>query len=258
MIEIGILLVGIVLGATAVWLALRTKITSSSYDKSEYEKDKLEAEADKATLMARADGLEKQLNELKSFVREKDREIASLNELKRELIAGSRSVDKKVDLSNDAEQRLAAVFKALSAKALQSSNQSLLELVKTQLETFQKSAEADLQARQTAIANLVDPLKISLDRLGSAIQKIESSQDTTYENLTQHLQLLSESQNKLQLETASLVKALRTLKDLGTTTAVDIKSVEPMPQDEPMPQNQDNEKYWFATSRKKPGGGRKK
>jgi DNA recombination protein RmuC len=219
MTEIGMLLLGIVLGAAAVWLALQTKISSS------YEKGKLEAEADKATLAERANSFEKQLNESKSFIQKKDVEIATLKELKGKLEADLKSADEKIVLLNEAEKKLSDAFKVLSAEALRSNNQSFLELAKTQLETFHKSAESDLQARQTAIANLVNPLKTSLDKFDSAIQDIEKARNTAYGSLAQHLQSLSESQNKLQLETSNLVKALRTPNVRGRWGEIQLKRV---------------------------------
>ncbi|MEO0075616.1 MAG: DNA recombination protein RmuC [candidate division WOR-3 bacterium] len=219
MTEIGMLLLGIVVGAAAVWFALRTKIDSS------YEKGKLEVEADKATLAERANGLEKQLNETKSLIQKKDEEIASLKELKGKFEADLKSADEKIALLNEAEQKLTDAFKALSAEALRSNNQSFLELAKTQLETFQKTAESDLQARQTAIANLIDPLKTSLAKFDSAIQDIEKARNTAYGSLMEHLRSLSESQNKLQLETANLVKALRTPNVRGRWGEIQLKRV---------------------------------
>lgn len=126
---------------------------------------------------------------------------------------------------NEAEQKLSDAFKALSAEALRSNNESFLKLAKTQLETFQKTAESDLQARQTAIANLVDPLKASLDKFDATVQEIEKARNAAYGSLTQHLQSLSESQNKLQLETANLVKALRTPNVRGRWGEIQLKRV---------------------------------
>ena len=90
MTEIGMLILGIVIGAAAIWFALRNKISSS------YERGKLEAEADKATLAERANGLEKQLNESKSSTQKKDEEIANLKELKGKLEADLKSADKRL------------------------------------------------------------------------------------------------------------------------------------------------------------------
>ncbi|MGA2623369.1 MAG: DNA recombination protein RmuC [Bacteroidota bacterium] len=188
MIEIGMLIVGIIIGAAAVWFALHGKIQAS------YETGKLEVESEKSVLTERITNLEKATAE-------------------------------KVALLDDARQKLGDAFKALSADALRSNNQSFLELAKTQLETFHQTASSDLEARQTAIANLVDPLKSSLEKFDSTIQQIENARNTAYGSLTQHLQSLSESQTQLQLETANLVKALRTPNVRGRWGEIQLKRV---------------------------------
>jgi DNA recombination protein RmuC len=219
MTEIGMLIVGIVIGGAVVWIIFRTKITSS------YERGKLEADADKATLAERASGLQKQLDELKSSLQTKDDEIAGLKELKGKLEADLKAADEKIDLLDKAEKKLSDAFKALSAEALRNNNQSFLELAKTQLETFHKAAQSDLEVRQTAIASLVDPLKSSLEKFDQTIRTIENERNTAFGTLSQHLKSLSESQTKLQLETANLVKALRTPTIRGRWGEIQLKRV---------------------------------
>ena len=57
----------------------------------------------------------------------------------------------KLTLLNNAEEKLADAFKALSADALRNNNQSFLDLAKQNLETFQQTAKGDLERRQSAI-----------------------------------------------------------------------------------------------------------
>ena len=48
-----------------------------------------------------------------------------------------------------------------------------MELAKTQLEKFQESARGDLEKRQTAIDELVKPVKESLGKVDAKLQEIE-------------------------------------------------------------------------------------
>ncbi len=77
-------------------------------------------------------------------------------------IFNRRSNADKLALLEDARSKLSDAFKALSSDALKDNNTQFLQLAQTNLETFQKDAKADLNARQTAINNLVEPLKKSL------------------------------------------------------------------------------------------------
>ena len=75
-----------------------------------------------------------------------------------------------------AEQKLTDAFKALSAEALKSNNQSFLDLAKTSLQTLQDAAKGDLEKRQQAIGEIVEPVKLSLEKVDAKIQALEASQ----------------------------------------------------------------------------------
>jgi DNA recombination protein RmuC len=149
----------------------------------------------------------------------------TLSESQTRLEEERRSAQEKLALLNEAQQKLSDAFKALSADALKSNNQSFLDLAKTQLETFQKDARTDLEARQTAISTVVEPLKRSLERFDTTIHEIEKSRNTAYGSLTEQLQFLSKSQLQLESETANLVKALRSPNVRGRWGEIQLKRV---------------------------------
>ena len=97
----------------------------------------------------------------------------------------------KIALLERAEAKLGDAFKALSSEALRSNNQSFLDLARTHVERFQENARGDLQQRQSAISDLVDPVRQSLDRMDGQIQALEKERVGAYEGLKQ--QVLSRS-----------------------------------------------------------------
>jgi DNA recombination protein RmuC len=115
----------------------------------------------------------------------------------------------KLRLLNETQGRLSDTFKALSADALQSNNQSFLHLAKSALETFQEGARGDLERRQQAIGELVKPLRESLDKVDQKIQEIETARAVAYSGLADHLKTLAGAQASLERETTRLVGALR-------------------------------------------------
>ncbi|HEV7784174.1 MAG TPA: DNA recombination protein RmuC [Thermoanaerobaculia bacterium] len=115
----------------------------------------------------------------------------------------------KLRLLNEAQAKLSDAFKALSAEALQSNNQSFLHLAKSALETFQEGARGDLERRQQAIGELVKPLRESLDKVDQKIQQIETDRAVAYSGLADHLKTLAGAQASLERETTRLVGALR-------------------------------------------------
>ncbi len=96
----------------------------------------------------------------------------------RQALEGERaSAQEKLAVLDEAHKKLAHAFKALAAEALQSNNQSFLELAKTNLETFQQGAKDDLDKRQLAIDELVKPVKESLEKVDAKIQDLEKARE---------------------------------------------------------------------------------
>jgi DNA recombination protein RmuC len=157
---------------------------------------------------------------LESQIEGKDVEITKLNcgilgisnelvESKTELKKEREATEQKVKLLEGAQQSLSDSFKALSAEALNTNNQSFLDLAKLHLEKFQEGAKSDLEARQKSIDELVKPIKESLTRVDTNLNDIEKTRLTTYAQLSEQVKSLASGQVNLQQETQNLVKALR-------------------------------------------------
>ncbi len=179
---------------------------------------------------------EESIEELRNRLSEKDASLADLQrqvtalsakaaELNQALLEQQKQAQEKLALLDDAKRQLADAFKALAADALKSSNTSFLELAKTQLEKFQESAKGDLEKRQTAIDELVKPVKESLGKVDAKLQEIEKSRIEAYSGLTEQVRSLSESQKDLRSETANLVKALRRPQARGRWGEIQLRRV---------------------------------
>ena len=82
-----------------------------------------------------------------------------------------------------ARDELAQAFSALSARALKSNNETFLELARETLVKFHDAARADLGERQRAIAEVVQPVRASLDKFDAKVHEIEKSRVGAYESL---------------------------------------------------------------------------
>ena len=129
--------------------------------------------------------------------------------LEAELAAERRTASDKLTILRDAEEKLREAFAALSSDALRQNNQSFLDLAKTSLAEFQKTARMDLDGRQKAIEDLVQPLKESLTKVDGKLQEVEKNRVGTASALTEQLRSLHKAQHSLQVETGRLVQALR-------------------------------------------------
>ncbi|MCE5265192.1 MAG: DNA recombination protein RmuC [Deltaproteobacteria bacterium] len=120
-----------------------------------------------------------------------------------------RAADEKLALLEESRCHLSDAFRALSAEALRTNNQSFLELAQTTLERYQENARTDLCQRQLAIDELVKPLKDSLEKVDGRIREIENTRSSAYATLTEQIRSMALTQGQLQGETANLVRALR-------------------------------------------------
>ena len=129
--------------------------------------------------------------------------------LEAELAAERRASADKLTLLKDAEAQLREAFSALSSNALRQNNQSFLDLAKASLTEFQKTARMDLDGRQKAIEDLVQPLKDSLTKVDGKLEDVEKNRVGTASALAEQLRSLHQAQHSLQVETGRLVQALR-------------------------------------------------
>jgi DNA anti-recombination protein RmuC len=106
-----------------------------------------------------------------------------------ELEAERRAATEKLAILQDAEAKLREAFAALSSEALRHNNQSFLELAKTSLTEFQQAAKVDLDGRQKAIEDLVQPLKTSLVQVDTKLQEVERNRVGTQAALTEQLRV---------------------------------------------------------------------
>jgi len=211
---IALFLIGASIGSAISWLINRGK------SKTEYERARRESETERATILERLSGKEAQIEELKETL---DREcvqaaklrnenagaIAQLSAVQARLEEERKANREKLALIDEAQQKLADTFKALSADALHSNNQQFLALAKSNLERFQETAKGDLEKRTQAIDELVRPLKESLEKVDGKIGELEKTRAGAYVELREQVKALATSQGQLQAETGNLVRALR-------------------------------------------------
>ena len=223
------LLLGVALGGGAVWLLLRAKIAAATTADAARRRPKPPRWPKSAR--GREDTIEELRGRLQKRTRRWDlqRQVTGSGPGRRvesgSLAEQQKQAQEKLALLDDAKRQLADAFKALAADALKSSNTSFLELAKTQLEKFQESARGDLEKRQTAIDELVKPVKESLGKVDAKLQEIEKSRIEAYSGLTEQVNSLSETQKDLRSETANLVKALRRPQARGRWGEIQLRRV---------------------------------
>lgn len=146
-------------------------------------------------------------------------------ELETKLIEQKNAAKEKLELLTEAKVSMTDSFKAISAEALKSNNQSFLELATVKLEKFQEHAKTDLEIRQKTIQETVKPVRESLDKFDKKIQELEMQRLGAYMSLNEQIKSLSSSHTLLSQETSNLVKALRMPNVRGRWGEIQLKRV---------------------------------
>jgi DNA recombination protein RmuC len=185
---------------------------------------------DESTARASAEAVARQVPGLVSKLEYCNQEISAHNArvatLELELTNERTSLKDERELLERARATLSDSFKALSADALKSNNQAFIDLAKSTLETFQEGARAELAARQTAVDQMVQPIRESLSKVDNKLGEIESQRVAAYAALNEQLKGLVETHLPvLRTETANLVKALRQPTVRGRYGEVQLKRV---------------------------------
>src|SRR5579872_7469983 len=133
--------------------------------------------------------------------------------------------EEKLRLLTQAKDELSNAFKALSAEALKSNNESFLQLARESLQKFQATAQGDLEKRELAVAELVSPIKDTLEKFDAHIRQVEKERGTAYGQLSEQVKSLRETQESLRDQTGKLVQALRAPSVRGRWGEIQLRRV---------------------------------
>jgi DNA recombination protein RmuC len=125
------------------------------------------------------------------------------------LESGTLQEADRVRLLEQSETRLRASFDSLAGEALRANNELFLQLARETLGRDQAVAEGALKEREAAVAQLVLPLRVALERTEAQVQALERERREAFATLRTQIETLSGGQAQLSRETRNLVTALR-------------------------------------------------
>lgn len=125
------------------------------------------------------------------------------------------------ELLNQASQKLKDAFDALASAALRNNNEAFLALANQNLGAI----KAETTAEKEAVAQLVQPIQDKLGQFDLEIRKLENARIDAYSTLTEQVNSLKKTQEKLQAETGNLVKALRSPTVRGRWGEIQLRRV---------------------------------
>jgi DNA recombination protein RmuC len=225
---------GLLVGAVVAWLVaikraqseLATKVADADRKTAAAESKAAAAEATTTELRKQYEDMRQKtgddLQQLRVHLSSESEARVRAETEKQELI--QRLEDEKRLLA-EAREKLTDTFKALASTTLEDSNKAFLSLAKETFDKVLAEAKGDLGKREEAITGLVKPLAESLKTFDEHVRNLETTRQQAYTSLESNLRGLTESQEKLQKETANLVTALRTPQIRGRWGEMTLKRV---------------------------------
>jgi DNA recombination protein RmuC len=191
------LLVGLAVGAAAVWLRAAALASAA-------EQHRLAAQL----AGERASAAESQL-------------AAARAELRVQLEAATTR--ERLIAKRDDELREA--FSALSADALARNTEAFVRLAEEKIKALTQKADGDARQHQQAIAALVDPVQQALQRLDGQLRSTEKEREGAYAALRTQVSQMQTTSLQLQSETRHLVNALRAPQARGRWGEVQLERI---------------------------------
>lgn len=123
------------------------------------------------------------------------------------------------------QNQLRDSFQALAAAALKSSTDEFLKLADQKIGNVHKDAAADLGKRQLQLDALVAPIKDTLVQMDAKLREVEKTRVDDSASMRTLLGLVGHTQQQLQQETQTLVRALRSPGVRGRWGEVQLRKV---------------------------------
>jgi DNA recombination protein RmuC len=105
--------------------------------------------------------------------------------------------------------QLAERFQAMSAQALDRSARTFLEIAEGRLNAVSARAAGELESRQAAVENLVQPMRETLAKVEGQLRETETARQMSHAALTEQMTMTRQSSDQLRMQTQALVTALR-------------------------------------------------
>jgi DNA recombination protein RmuC len=148
-----------------------------------------------------------------------------INVLNRQNSILQARVDAQKSSLEEVRKAMLDTFKSAASDAMTQNNKQFIDLAKSQLETHVKEAEGNLDERKSAIAEMLKPVKESIDSYKKRIEELEKGSEKTFGQVTEMLSNIQITNASLQKETGALVNALRNPRVRGRWGEIGLKRV---------------------------------
>jgi DNA recombination protein RmuC len=114
-------------------------------------------------------------------------------------------------------------FRSAASRVLNENSKAFLQLARQELGQQHQKAEQSLSTKEQAIADLLKPVRETLQKLEADTQQLEVKREGAYQSLRQLVEGMQSSQADLKRETSQLISALRAPKVRGNWGELQLK-----------------------------------
>jgi DNA recombination protein RmuC len=107
------------------------------------------------------------------------------------------------------DARLRAAFDSVAGETLRANSEVFLRMAREALSREHVIGESALKEREVAISQLIEPLRVALERTEAQVQSLERERRDAFASLRVQIETLAGGHAQLQRETRALVTALR-------------------------------------------------
>ncbi|HXG89366.1 MAG TPA: DNA recombination protein RmuC [Vicinamibacterales bacterium] len=219
-------LVGLILA----WTVTRTASARAMQDASQSHQGALQAQQTLFSETARRLGdVQEDLKQTRQDLQNTQLASIAIREenaqLRTEVAHQRQIIPEKVALVEQAQVQLKASFDALAGAALRATTEEFLKLADQKLGNVHKDALGEIGRRQTALDDLLKPIRDALSQVDVKLGEGEKNRIQTGTAIATLLRELNQQQERLRGETQNLVRALRTPNVRGRWGEMQLKRV---------------------------------
>jgi DNA recombination protein RmuC len=145
--------------------------------------------------------------------------------LRTEVAHQQQVIPQQLQVLQKAEGQLKASFDALASSALRATTEEFLKLADQKLGNVQKDALGDIDKRQVAMHELIQPIRDALASVDQKLAEGEKARIETSSALSTLIKHIGQGQDQLRGATQNLVRALRTPSVRGRWGEIQLRRV---------------------------------
>lgn len=172
---------------------------------------------------------QQEVQQLRTDLQEAHRASSAIREenarLQADLTHHQQVVPQQLAVLERAESQLKASFEALASSALRTTTDEFLKLADQKLGNVQKDAIGEIAKRQTAIDELIRPIRDTLAHVDTKLSESEKARLESSAAISTLIKHIGQGQEQLRGATLNLVRALRTPSIRGRWGEIQLRRV---------------------------------